>query len=215
MTAANPLEGPALFAHPLAAAVVAEIAHCGYPDAGIEAIINRAGVDRAEFNRLFVDKADAVLRVFEAYIDDFQRRVGRAFDRYPSWPDSLRAAAYATTAWMRDYPDATRFGMVAVLEAGEMARLRREEVFRWCAQLIDAGRAAAPDPEAVLQGAPLIAVGAVVEVLNRDGQGTLGAAPVQLVPELMYGAVRPYLGEEAARRELAIPPPPDLVRPST
>jgi hypothetical protein len=30
----------------------------------------------------------------------------------------------------------------------------------------------------------------------------------ETVPELMYGAVRPYLGEAAARRELDIPPPP-------
>ena len=31
-----------------------------------------------------------------------------------------------------------------------------------------------------------------------------------MVPGLMYGAVRPYLGEDAARAELEISPPPDL-----
>jgi len=49
----------------------------------------------------------------------------------------------------------------------------------------------------------------------REGQGRLSSAPVELVPELMYGAVRPYLGEEAARRELTIPPPPDLAESET
>jgi hypothetical protein len=34
------------------------------------------------------------------------------------------------------------------------------------------------------------------------------------VPRMMYAAVRPYLGEEAARAELEIPPPSDLARSS-
>jgi AcrR family transcriptional regulator len=207
------LQGPSLFRHPLAAAVVAEVAERGFEAAAITEITARAGVAKEEFDRLFIDKDDAVLRVFEAYIDDFERRVKRAFDSAPAWPDNLRAAAYALVRWIRRHPDATRFGMVEVLGAGEMVRLRREEVFIWCAALIDAGRAAAPDPEAVPQAAALIAVGAVVEVLNRDGQGTLEGDLVELVAQIMYGAVRPYLGEELARRELEIPPPADLRPP--
>ena len=39
------------------------------------------------------------------------------------------------------------------------------------------------------------------------GRGTRSA--VDFVPELMYVAVRPYVGEEVAREELAIPPPPE------
>jgi AcrR family transcriptional regulator len=203
----RPLEGPALFVHPLAAAVVAEVAERGYPDAEVAGIVRRAGVSREEFDALFADKAEAVLRVFEAYIDDFERYLQAAYDGSPGWPANLRAAAYATVAWTRRNPDATRFGMFAVLEAGEMARVRREEVFRWSAGLVDAGRDVAPDPGAVPEAAALIAVGAIVEVLNRDGQGTLEADPLDLVPEMMYAAVRPYLGEEAARAELRLPPP--------
>jgi AcrR family transcriptional regulator len=199
-----------LFRHPLAAAVVAEIAERGYGEARVAAIAERAGVEESVFWSLFDDKADAVLRVFEAYIDDYERKVGNAFESHSTWPDSLRAAAYATTRWMRSYPEATRFGMAAVLEAGEMARVRREDVFRWCAGLIDTGREVAPDPEAVPDGAALMAIGAIVEILTRQVQGTVEADPVEMVPELMYGAVRPYLGEEAARRELAMPPPPEL-----
>jgi hypothetical protein len=53
-------------------------------------------------------------------------------------------------------------------------------------------------------------VGSVVEGLRRQQEGTLPGDVVSLVPRMMYVAVRPYLGEEAARRELEIPPPPDL-----
>jgi AcrR family transcriptional regulator len=209
-----PRQGAALLRHPLAAAVCEVVAEKGYAESGIGDFARRAGVERAEFDRLFADKADAVLRVFEAYREDFEATVGRAFASEPSWPASLRAAGYATARWFRANPGTMGFGMVGVLGAGEMVRVRREEVFLWCAGLIDAGREVAPDPDAVPQGAPLIALGAVTEMVTRLAQGTLEADLIETVPKMMYGAVRPYLGEAAARRELEIPPPPDLTGPS-
>jgi AcrR family transcriptional regulator len=214
MAPLDPLEPRALFAHPLCAAVVAVFAERGFPAARIEEMVARAGVDRAEFDRLFDDKEDAAARVTEAYVDDFERKVGRAYASAPLWPDSLRAAAYAATRWIREFPEGTRFGMVSSLEAGEGARLWRERVFRWSAGLIDEGRRVAPDPDAVPDGAALMAVGAVAEMLSRQVQGVFDADPVAMVPQLMYAAVRPYLGEEAAGRELTIPPPPDLAGPA-
>ena len=102
-------------------------------------------------------------------------------------------------------------GWMAALEAaGELVRARREALFRWGASLVDAGRSLAGDPEEVPQRAGLLAVGAVVEELRRSQEGRLEGKIVAAVPRLMYAAVRPYLGEEAARRELEIPLPPDL-----
>jgi AcrR family transcriptional regulator len=213
MVAAERLEGKRLFEHPIAPAVFAVIRERGYELASAEEFASRADVEQAEFDRQFADKADATLRVFEAFIDDFVTRVRMAYESVPGWPDNLRAAAYETTRWFRDHPDATWFGMVGALDAGEMARVRREEVFKWCAELIDEGRAVAPDPEAVPASAPMLAVGAVAETLRRQQEGSVAADVVETVAELMYGAVRPYLGEEAARRELEIPPPPDLSGP--
>jgi hypothetical protein len=88
-----------------------------------------------------------------------------------------------------------------------MARLRREEVFTWCARMIDVGREAAPDPAAVPEAAPLIAIGRVIEIATRHASGVLDVDPTATLPELMYAVVRPYLGEDAARAELSMPPP--------
>jgi AcrR family transcriptional regulator len=204
---AERLEGPALFGHPLAAAVIEVVAVRGYGEASVEEIVARARVPREEFDLHFADKADAVLRVFESYIDDFKRRAEHAYRSAPAWPENLRAAAYEFVSWIEDHPYAYRFGMVRILEAGEMARLRREELFNWCAALVDAGRETAPDPAAVPGAAPLIAIGRVIEIATRHAGGVLEADPGATVPELMYAAVRPYLGEEAARAELSMPPP--------
>lgn len=201
------IEGPALFAHPLAAAVVKTVAERGYDAATVEEISARAGVSPREFERLFADKADAVLRVFEAHIDDFRRQVQRAYDRYPEWPESLRAAGYAAIDWVERHPGTLHYGMVDILEAGEMARVRREDLFRWCAGLIDAGREVAPEPAAVASGAALMAVGAIVELITRNTQEAGEAELAEVLPEMMYGAVRPYLGEAVAQRELSMPRP--------
>jgi AcrR family transcriptional regulator len=204
------LDGRRLFEHPLGEAVMEVLAERGYEAASVEEFVRRAGISRAEFERHFSGKAEATLRVYEAFIDDFVARVQRVYDAAPPWPANLRAAAYEVTRWMADHPAATQFGNVGIFAAEEIGRVRREELFRWCASLIDAGRKAAPDPDVVPAGAPLLVVGAVVEISRRHQEGGFGGDPVGMVPELMYGAVRPYLGDEAARHELHVPPPPDL-----
>ncbi|HTR74162.1 MAG TPA: hypothetical protein VMH33_02750 [Solirubrobacterales bacterium] len=196
------LTGPDLLVHPLAAAVVEVIVERGYEEAEVEEIVARAGVDREEFDGLFADKPDAVLSILESHIEDLRRRIWRVYSVSPRWPENLRAAAREAVAWIEDHPRAYRFGMWRILEAGEMARLRREELFEWCAGLVDEGRAVAADPDAVPAATPMIVIGAVAEALTRHAAGEFERPPAELVPELMYWAVRPYLGEEAARSEL-------------
>jgi len=182
--------------------VVAVVAERGYAEASIEEMLARAGVGREEWDRLFTGKADAVLRVFEGYAEEIKRQVWRAFAEAPGWPDNLRAAAWQIVTLIESDPDAYRFVVWRILEAGEMARLRRDELFAWCAGLVDVGRTVCPDPTAVPGAAPVIATGAAVEALTRHAAGELDRGPAEMLPALMYGAVRPYLGEEAALAEL-------------
>ena len=197
---------PDPFADPIANALVEIVTQRGYEATDVAAVIERAGVEVAEFRRRFTDKEDCVQRVFEAFIDDFLWHVRGAYGAEERWPTSLRAAAYATTDWMDTHPDTARFGMVDVLAAqNEMIRVRREEIFVYCASLIDAGREVAPEPGAVPEPAALMAVGAVVQIVTRRMHIGEDLEFGPLVPELMYAAVRPYLGEEAARAELDAP----------
>jgi AcrR family transcriptional regulator len=207
-----PGRGPELFAHPLSRMTMEVLRERGFEAAEVADICRRAGVDPDDLPRRMRDKSLLALAVSEAYAEDFQREVGGAFDAEPVWPDSLRAAAYQVVRWITRHPEATWWGSVGLLEAGETARARRDEIFAWAAGMIDAGRAAAPDPATVPEGAATLAIGAIVETLGRSMQGGISGDPVEGVRWLMYGAVRPYLGEEAARAELELPPPPDLDR---
>lgn len=204
------LAGADLLAHPISAAVMATIFDRGYAEASVAEFARRAGIANVEFESHFTDKGEATLRVFEAYIDEFVERVGGAYAKVPGWPDNLREAAYETARWILDHPAVTWFGMVGVLEAGDMARARRDQVFRWTASLIDAGRTAAPDPGAVPRSAALMAVGAIAEALRRSQEDGLEINLAATLPRMMYAAVRPYLGEDEARAELTIPLPADL-----
>jgi hypothetical protein len=54
----------------------------------------------------------------------------------------------------------------------------------------------------------MIAVGSIVQLLTRRVQQGVTIEPHGMVPEIMYGIVRAYLGEEAAAEELVLPRPP-------
>jgi AcrR family transcriptional regulator len=197
------------FADPLARAIVDEVVERGYSAATLAGVLERAGIDRAEFERRFVDLEEATLRTFEAFIADFERRVGMAFNAGADWRSGLRASAYAAADWLAANPDLVRFGSVEVLEMrSEMARVRREEVAIFCAGLIDAGRSEAPDPAAVPDSAAIVAIGSVLQMLTHRVQKGIDIDAHAMVPETMYAAVRPYLGDEVAREELVLPRPP-------
>jgi AcrR family transcriptional regulator len=215
MSVASVLEGPSLLGHPIATELFAATYERGYEAVTVEELIVRAGMRREEFDRSFEGKTELTIKVFGAYTDDFKERAGRVFESIPTWPDNMRAAAYETARWIQENPESVWFGMVGVLGAPDMVLIQREETFMWAVRVIDAGRALAPDPEAVPAAAPLMAVGAIAETLRRQQEGTLEETIVGAVPKMVSAAVRPYLGEEAARRELSIPPPPDLREPET
>jgi hypothetical protein len=202
--------GAALKAHPIGPALFGATREYGYGSLTVDLLADRGGMTLEEFDANFDGVTDLTVRVFSAYTDDFKERASRAFESTEAWPDNMRAAAYETARWIRANPESVWFGMVGALEAPDMVLLRRQETFMWAAWVIDAGREVAPDPAAVPQAAPLIAVGAIAETLRRQQEGKIDLDIVAAVPSMMSAAVRPYLGEEAARAELSIPPPPDL-----
>jgi AcrR family transcriptional regulator len=210
--ASVPPKGRELFQHPLAPATLQVLREQGYQRARLGDICARAGLTKSDLPRRLRHKGLLCLAVSEAYVSNFRFRATRAFEEGGTWPDSLRAAAYETVRWIADYPDAAWWGTVGVLEVGEIGRAKRDGVFKWAETMIDAGREVAPDPDLVPRSASTIAVGAIIETLGRRVQGTVLEDPVAELPRMMYGAVLPYLGEEVARRELSIPPPPDLAR---
>jgi AcrR family transcriptional regulator len=180
----------------------------GFELTTIAAVIERARVPAALFEREFTDLADCCLQIYLANVAEFDRHVFASADGPAPWRDRLRATAYAAARYVRDRPLETNFDMTQMVTAGELAYAHRDRYVRRIVDLIDEGRTELDDPDALGRAAAEAAFGSVYGLLSkqlRDGGATKTAE--EFVPELMYIAVLPYLGPEAAAEELHIPPP--------
>ncbi|HET7507109.1 MAG TPA: TetR/AcrR family transcriptional regulator [Solirubrobacterales bacterium] len=181
----------------------------GYDAVGLDQIAARAGGGVADFEAHFATKQGCAVAVLEELAENNLCAVRGAFDREERWPDTLRAAAYAHVRWILDNPKKMRFGLLETLWAGEMTSALRDHLFGAYIEMVDAGREVAPDPAAVPAYTAEGVVGAITQVVVKYMGKPDGGDLASQVPEMMYLAVRPYLGEEEARKELAIPPPGD------
>lgn len=179
----------------------------GYETVTVEEIAGHAGGSVADFEATFASKQACAVAALEALAESNLAAVRAAFESRRRWPDSLRAAAYAHVDWILANPKKMRFGILEARWAGEVASAMREHLFGAYVRMIDAGREVAPDPAAVPAYTAEGVVGAITQVVVKDVTGRGDRDLRAMVPEMMSLAVRPYLGDEAARAELSKPPP--------
>jgi AcrR family transcriptional regulator len=184
----------------------------GYEKTSAEEVIDAAGVSRAEFERCFAGKEECAVAVLDHWVGDHERAVRKAYDAESEWTAAMRAGAYAAARWHSEHPREVRYGVVEMLWAGELAQVIREAAFQRFVELVDRGREGAPDPASIPPYTAEWVIGSITEMITKHAQrGEFDS--YQFVPELMYLAVLPYRGEVAARRELAIAPPPRAESP--
>jgi AcrR family transcriptional regulator len=178
----------------------------GYNAVSVEDIVDRAGVAREDFDTSFSSKEACALAVYAKIQTEFRHLAQEAYESEERWPDSMRAALYAGVGWVVEHPRETRFAMVETLAISDFAQAQRETGFPLFTSMVDGGREYAEDPESVSSFTAEGVVGSIGQlVTKRLKRGEV--EPFALVPELMYMIVLPYLGEEAASRELTIPGP--------
>lgn len=184
------------------------VATQGYRETTLEEVIAAAGTTRAEFDRLYASKEALAVEVLEERSKDCFRVVMAAYEAEAQWPDSLRAGCYALAEWLRTHPREVRYGPVEMLWAGEQAQVQRELAFQRFRRMVDDGRSRLADPDSLPKSIADQIVGTTVGMLTeRVMKGEVGDY-ADVVPPLMAIAVRPFLGDEAAAREAAMPPPP-------
>jgi AcrR family transcriptional regulator len=182
----------------------------GIPNLTAEMVCRAAAVDLPVFTEHFAGIPDCCMQIYVANIDEFDRIVFGAVECTDGWPDRLRVSAYATARYLRTRSLEARFNFVEMLEAGDEAQVYRDRYVRRIVALIDEGRSHHPEPDSLGDDVALAAFGSIYEFLVRQFQSFDDIAQIERhVPGLMYLAVRPYLGHEAARAELTIPPPPE------
>jgi hypothetical protein len=128
-------------------------------------------------------------------------RVGVAFAAEASWADGLRAVARGLRDFLREDPDRAQ-AMVLEAPFGDVETRRiREEGAAALAALIDLGRAELADPSAVPKAVADITAGAIYNRIHLAIEAGEELSD-EMVRELMFTAILPYRGLEAAVGEL-------------
>jgi AcrR family transcriptional regulator len=195
-------------------------------------VVARAGISRRTFYELFEDREDCFLAAFDHALEQAAVRVLPAYESQSAWREQIRAALTALLGFLEDEPGLGALLVVDALGAGPRALARRTEVLDVLITKLDEGPGSSGRGEAKTPRkppAPLTAegiVGAVFAVIHArilDQQNTTNARNGRRSPHgterseegslsgllnpLMSMIVMPYLGANAARRELERPVP--------
>ncbi|HEX6601202.1 MAG TPA: TetR/AcrR family transcriptional regulator [Solirubrobacterales bacterium] len=184
----------------------------GFAAVTAKELCGRAGVDREFFEREYGDLKACFLRGFEVELQRFHDRLDPIRNSDAPWRERVWRTGYELLRLFKEDEKATHFLVVEVRTAGEQALLLFGAEINAMVDLIDEGRGVTAHPEEVTRAtAEQITGGFFNHLYALFSQGDLPPEE-EIIPQLMYTAVLPYLGEEAAVRELSAPPPPDPQR---
>lgn len=130
------------------------------------------------------------------------RRLGAAVATEEEWASQLRAVAYALRDFLREDEPRARAMMLEAPHGSAETREIRQRGIEGLVALIDQGRQELEDPEAIPRSAAEIAAGAIYNRIHIGVEAGPSSLDDEMVRELMYTAVMPYLGIEAALAEL-------------
>jgi AcrR family transcriptional regulator len=185
----------------LLAAVVRVSAAQGYQATSVADILKEAGVGRESFYKHFKDKEDCFVAANDTLVADLEARVAKAYGEPGSWPERVRRGLATTLQWFGSNPEIARVMMIEMGTVGPIASERFRTTFRRFTALLDDGKEfidTAPD----LPNLATLAGGAVfARVYEEVALGNCANLP-QLLPQLTFELLLPYIGEAAAKKEL-------------
>lgn len=188
----------------LIAAMLSAASELGYRGTNVQDVIERAGVSRPTFYEHFCNKEDCFLAAFDTTAARLRDRVDAAAEKGgDNWKLRLRFSLEELLRFAATEPDAARTLIVEARAASADALLRRDgllDYFSGCIEDLVTERL--PEPTA---HSPVTAAGVVggIESLlySRLSKGEFDDLE-SLLPSVMFFAVLPYEGHEAASEEL-------------
>jgi AcrR family transcriptional regulator len=188
----------------LLAATLRATAELGYREFSVKDVIDRAGVSRPTFYEHFANKEDCFVAALDAAALRLRKRLDAvAGEEVASWRDRLRLELEELLLFIAEEPDAAITLVVDARAACTEAQLRRDELLdRFAACIDEQVRDGLPElsPPAAISAAGI--VGGIEAVLYSRLQRGDCEDLRSLLPSLMYFAVLPYEGHEAANEEM-------------
>jgi len=188
------------------AAVAGAVSAHGYAGMTVEDVISLAGVSRRTFYDHFKSKEDAFLVAYDGVCVQLYEIVVEAYTRAPGDFERLRDSLDTFLRFLAAEPAFADMCIVEVLAAGPAAIERRDHLMRDFATMFDtAGRGMSGDEIPPPLTAEAIVGGIYEVVYKRVLRGMTSELP-ELLMELLYFGVVPYLGRDAAKQRFASTP---------
>lgn len=184
----------------------------GYNATTIGDVVERAGVSRATFYELFRDKEDCFHAAMELSLADAMGRIVSAYSPDKPWATLVRDAAAAFLDLLASRPTFARMALVEAPSSGGRAFELYASGKRVLQILLDRGRDDPVEEEAIPSSAGRAALsGAEALVVGQILAGNAERLR-ELLPDVVYIATVPYLGQEEALRQAReaerLPAPP-------
>ena len=170
----------------------------GYAATTVSELIGHAGVSRKTFYEQFADREDCFLAAYDLVVARALDGLRTACDVEVSWPERVRAAMGWALDALAANPHEARVAFVEVLAAGPNALERRDRAFAALTPLLAPGYDSAPSAAAIPASMPQAIVGALYELIGSQVRRGAVAQLPELLPDLVFCALAPFLGPVAA-----------------
>jgi len=172
----------------------------------VAAVCERAEVSPSHFERCFADLEDCFLSLHDEVAEDLWNRLQPAYEGAVGWHARIWAAGWAMMHFLREDPVRARFLLVAVNGVGEEAQMRRDRFVQRFADLLDEDGRGNGKPGRSSRCTAEIAAGAIYWMILTKVEAGAIERQEEFLSELIYVAVMPYLGAEAAEDEFSVQP---------
>lgn len=176
----------------------------GYERATVQDAILEAGLYRQAFYDSFTDKDDCYLQAIDAGSAWIELAMREAAVGQATWRGQLRGALTGLLRFLDMEPEVGRALLVEVHAAGPPAVGKRTEAMERAAMMMDRAREESEDLAPAISAEAIVA--GILAVLHSRLAADQTDGFARLLPELMYLAVLPYFGPEAAATEMRADP---------
>jgi len=183
-------------------AFIGVVAERGYRATSLEPVLARAEVDEEAFRRHFADEKACFRAAWEFVSARYMPNAVGAFESATGWRWQMRALSHAILDYLTEHPDHARILFAEGPTPDEPVRTPLDPNVEVFVGLIDRGRLEMDDPDAVTRATAEGLAGAANERIALAIRRNADHELPQLLPQLMFLIVRPYLGDEVAGEEL-------------
>jgi AcrR family transcriptional regulator len=168
----------------------------GYERTTVQDAIAEAGVYRQAFYDSFSDKEDCYLQALDAGSAWVELAMRDAALGQTTWRAQLRGALSGLLRFLDEEPAVGRALLVEVHAAGPRAVTKRTEALTRASLMVDLARQESDDSAPAISAEAVVA--GILAVLHSRLAADQASGYLRLLPELMYLAVLPFYGADAA-----------------